>query len=428
MMNERNNLYKESFDNIEMVNKVFTDKFINFLTDYTKGFLVALKLDDNTYKYVSNIKAFDYTFKLYKIMFPELKIDLEKSQLIERTFREKNTKEALQLILENSKYIDNFVDFNVNFEKIICDNLSNFDIINKINQYNILTLNEINNIPKILNLNNKINEQVSNINDLIKEFNLLSTLKLKTIFIDSEYNNVKEELVKTNTFELVDDSELIKVDETKFKDSLTFERVKNLRDKGLYKNVDIDFSNLISEKAYKVKEESADYNAVLYNKHFNRLILCDYLNIWNNNILPEFEIVKKLSNIEYKQLLKHNKEELENYDESDNISDMSAFIDRCLSQMTTKEKEEKVLVLMKEYFSFTSSLEDKMKFSDILSIVNDNFVEKVSTIQLADYLKKLGLAKKRYNDGIYWYGVKVNKLDNKSDEGKNNIFNILIEN
>jgi hypothetical protein len=280
MMNERNNLYNQNYDNCEMVNKVFCDKFINFLTDYTNGFLVALKLDDNTFKYVNNIKSFDYTFKLYKIMFPQLKIDLEKSQLIGKTFRNKSTKESLNEMLENAKYVDNFVNFNVNFEKIIYETFSYYDIINKINQYNILTLTEINNIPKIFSLNNKINQQVSSLNELIEELNQLSTLKLKNISIDSEFNNTKSEQIKSNNIKLINESEKINIDELKFEESLTFKRLKNIRDKGLYNDVDIEFDKLLLDNINKKVDETGDYNAVLYNKHFNRIILCEYFKLF----------------------------------------------------------------------------------------------------------------------------------------------------
>ena len=33
------------------------------------------------------------------------------------------------------------------------------------------------------------------------------------------------------------------------------------------------------------------------------------------------------------------------------------------------------------------------------------YIPNISTIRLTEYLKKIGLNKKRYNDGIYWYGM-----------------------
>ena len=152
-----------------------------------------------------------------------------------------------------------------------------------------------------------------------------------------------------------------------------------------------------------IREDNKNY--VLYNKYFGRLVLVEYLNIFLLDELKEFEIVRSLTNFEYKQLIKYYSEQIDNFDESDKIEDMKEFINRCLSEIDSREKEDKILIFIKDYFRFTQSLEDKMKFTEISKVVNNNFVEKVSNVQLADYLKKLGLAKKRYNDGIYWYGL-----------------------
>jgi hypothetical protein len=413
MIKERENL-SVSINNDLFLSKLFTDKFVKFLTDYTKSYLVALKLTDNTYKYITDVKHFEYIYKLYKLMFPEMKIDLEKSQFV----KNKSTDEKLSEILENVKLMENFVDFNFDIKKSFVTEVTNIDIINNINQYNILTAEEIYNIPYIIDFSNKIDENVEKLNNLLDELNKLSSYKLNKVFLNTLSKQIKKPLSEDNTN--------LFFDKTISKEDLIYSKLRN----DMYTKLDLN-SDILSIKEKKDEydnDEKNDYNGVLYNKYFNRLVVSDNLNLWNKNILPEFEMVKKLSNFEYSQLTKHFKEEIENYDESEKVSDMVLFIDRCLSQLTTKDKEEKVLLFMKEYFTFTNHLDDKMKFSDILSIMNDNFVEKVTTLQLADYLKKLGLAKKRYNDGIYWYGVKVNKMNNISEEDKENIFNILTEN
>jgi len=421
---------KESFDN-----KKFLDNLLKFM-DSTSKSLIVLKLDDVSYKYLFSYtfsKNFSDVYRLYKLMFPNLKIDLSKSKFVfgkfkdDKSYEESNWNKFIDLTTNYSYYFEGDMkqeDFDKDMEV-------NNELIIKLNKYCLIDSKIIDNISLIVEKNKKISELSDELNKLINEHNELSMYKLSTVQLDTLQKSQDTQNVPQLSLETDSNDQLFVEINNDSKNSfvplIAEDSILQKRSKALQNYYDLrplpGISMIPESSRNEIKsiddltQESTERgdNCVLYNKYFGRLVLLEYFNRYLFDELKEFELVKTLSNFEYKQLIKYYNEQIDSYDESDKIEDMKEFINRCLSEISSREKEDKILIFIKDYFRFTNNLEDKMKFTEISRIVNNNFVEKVSNVQLADYLKKLGLAKKRYNDGIYWYGL----VDRKEEVEKN---------
>ncbi len=423
---------KESFDN-----KVFLDNLMQFM-ELTRKSLIVLKLDEITYKYIYSYSLsinFIDIYRLYKLMFPNLKIDLSKSKFVlreskkEQSFEESSWNKFIDLTTKYSYYFEGDMK-QEDFDK---DTHINGDLIAKLNKYCLIDDKIIDNIDLIVEKNKKIFELSNEINKLINEHNELSMYKLSTVQLDTLEKVGETNITPQFSLEVVSGDQLLFEINNESKNSFVLNTAEDTilqkRSKALKNYYDLralpsismipessrNQIKCINEENYETESTEHSENCVLYNKYFGRLILLEYYNRYIFDQLSEFEFVKTLSNFEYKQLIKYYGEQIDSYDESDKLEDMKEFINRCLSEISSREKEDKILIFIKDYFRFTNHLEDKMKFTEISRIVNNNFVEKVSNVQLADYLKKLGLAKKRYNDGIYWYGL----VDRKEEVEKN---------
>lgn len=423
---------KESFDN-----KVFLDNLMQFM-ELTRKSLIVLKLDEITYKYIYSYSLsinFIDIYRLYKLMFPNLKIDLSKSKFVlreskkEQSFEESSWNKFIDLTTKYSYYFEGDMK-QEDFDK---DTHINGDLIAKLNKYCLIDDKIIDNIDLIVEKNKKIFELSNEINKLINEHNELSMYKLSTVQLDTLEKVGETNITPQFSLEVVSGDQLLVEINNESKNSFVLNTAEDTilqkRSKALKNYYDLralpsismipessrNQIKCINEENYETESTEHGENCVLYNKYFGRLILLEYYNRYIFDQLSEFEFVKTLSNFEYKQLIKYYGEQIDSYDESDKLEDMKEFINRCLSEISSREKEDKILIFIKDYFRFTNHLEDKMKFTEISRIVNNNFVEKVSNVQLADYLKKLGLAKKRYNDGIYWYGL----VDRKEEVEKN---------
>jgi len=74
--------------------------------------------------------------------------------------------------------------------------------------------------------------------------------------------------------------------------------------------------------------------------------------------------------------------------------------------------------LIQKYFITDNNVEHRIKFTNIWNIITKNFnISEQYTgyykHQLPLVLEDMGLNKKRYSDGIYWYGIVERKQDNK---------------
>ena len=157
---------------------------------------------------------------------------------------------------------------------------------------------------------------------------------------------------------------------------------------------------------------SIKYN-IYYNNQFNNIFIIGtdddmQLPLHTNQLLPEFSLL--FSNfkldISQEERLKLSKEILVNEDDARiKINRMmnDTIID---SKLTINEMKE----LITKYFTITTNLENRVRFTNIWEIITSKL--KISEPYVA-YLKRqlpvvledLKLQKKRYADGIYWYGL-----------------------
>jgi hypothetical protein len=114
------------------------------------------------------------------------------------------------------------------------------------------------------------------------------------------------------------------------------------------------------------------------------------------------------------------------------LSSTSQLIDLIGNKQTNTEplleEEKTVKYYFKQYFEISDDVNTKMKASTLYDIIiNSQNICKIDKSKLSgfknrlsNYLKELGLQKKRYNDGYYYYGiVKREKLITIDINGKN---------
>ncbi len=191
--------------------------------------------------------------------------------------------------------------------------------------------------------------------------------------------------------------------------------VLNLETLGIVNNVEVQkkFTNIVVilntkflQTLFILNPESLDTNILNNNTEFGFIKLFS-INTLNN------DVIKFISN-------EFNKAQFDNVDElNQKLQVTSQYIDFSLkhtpeTDATTEES------IVKKYiqssFTIDNDINNKMK----ASVLHDTIVNsKVVTIEksrlngfknrLSTYLKNLGLEKKRYNDGYYYYGIKPKK-------------------
>ena len=120
----------------------------------------------------------------------------------------------------------------------------------------------------------------------------------------------------------------------------------------------------------------------------------------------------------------------------DNVADLEKRLTvlKTLNEETkidnkTKSESDHVKEFIKNKYEINSKIEDKIKAQDILFMVEDYFVFTINGFEkgrlsfrnkLSKYLLDMGLKKKRFSDGFYYYGLsEKKKFDNKKLNEKN---------
>ena len=153
------------------------------------------------------------------------------------------------------------------------------------------------------------------------------------------------------------------------------------------------------------------YN-IYYNNQFNNIHIiksCVDVNFQNTNMLfQEFSLLFADCNLStnMEEQLRSSKEILVN--EDDARSKINRILNETIidSKLSINEMKE----LITKYFTITTNLENRVKFTNIWEIITSKL--KISEPYVS-YLKRqlpvilddLKLQKKRYTDGIYWYGL-----------------------
>jgi hypothetical protein len=284
--------------------------------------------------------------------------------------------------------------------------------------------------------------------------NTLSRLKLKNSFIENEINDMMEfceNLVKSanldhyfTNFTKLDSPDNIEVKQIDIKHGSSITSIHPDYNINLEVNDcvqpynDMSYVNSLSDgiyssniiyKEYNNKNDNSDNLFPVYKVYFNTMQ--NNINIYQfsinrvKDIFPEMiEIYSgKLTDEQFNDISELINEVYVN-EEDAKLSINKVVYDKVLS---TKLSFGELKRLINKYFVLDNNIENKIKFTNIWNIITKNFNISEQYIgyykhQLPIVLEGMGLSKKRYSDGMYWYGLteknvkaeKENTLQKKS--------------
>ena len=172
---------------------------------------------------------------------------------------------------------------------------------------------------------------------------------------------------------------------------------------------DFDESVLSYKKSYNI----------YYNNQFNNICVIepseDLLFNYMNQLLPELILLFsncKINMNQFEQFTKVSKEIFVN------AEDAKMKINKMINDkvIDSKLSIEEMKDLISKYFTINTNPENRVKFTNIWEIISSEIKVSEPYVsylkrQLPMILEDLNLMKKRYSDGIYWYGlVKKNEL------------------
>lgn len=160
---------------------------------------------------------------------------------------------------------------------------------------------------------------------------------------------------------------------------------------------------------------------IYFNKEIGYLVL--YNGPFDNNtiasLLPEFKLISVIRfKLDNSQLQKLNDDIADRI--FDDINDAKNVINNFVKLLLLSSKnktggsninKEWLLKAVNSLYEIDDNLENRIKFTDVYQMVcrkyliTNNNSKKVNYL-LPKVLKDIGLNKKRYSDGVYWYGLK----------------------
>ena len=199
-----------------------------------------------------------------------------------------------------------------------------------------------------------------------------------------------------------------------------------------------EFMN-IDEFDEPILENTNKYN-IYFNTQFNNLFIVEYSqDLISNDVqfkkmFPELTLIlsNKLSEIEFKKIKEIQTNIYVNFEDAKSI--INKIIDDKVvdSKLTIDE----IKILINKYFEINDEPANKIKFTNIWEIisskikVSDSYINYIKR-QLSVILVDLGLKKKRFADGIYWYGLTkkiiTGKLNNEFLQPSQEIFQKMSE-
>jgi hypothetical protein len=197
----------------------------------------------------------------------------------------------------------------------------------------------------------------------------------------------------------------------------------DLRDNCTVKAVENNDFMKIDEFEEPILENANKYN-IYFNTQFNNLFIVEYDKdlIGNNNelkqIFPELTLIlsNKLYEVEFKKL----KEIQTNI--YVNIDDAKSAINKIIDDKVVDSKLtiDEIKTLINKYFAIDNNPANKIKFTNIWEIISSKIKVSESYInyikrQLPVILTDLGLKKKRFTDGMYWYGLTKKTIIEKAN-------------
>ncbi len=370
-----NKLNEESINEDKL--SIYVKLCIIYLTEFEKFYIIL-----NDVNIINNLE------KLYEIIHVDIKISKFEIKTVDHikydfiNFLNKNflykeyptnstsINEIQEIIINDINNINNFfvIQNKYSFSILLCDdeNKKSSLIKKAIADDNKLNLKNDSYPPKIIIYNNEINDEV--------------------ISEDSKYYSIKNEWIEQNKVE-----ELEKI-----------------------------FKKIIY---------------VLFNNSTNLCIIVDF-SVSNIDIIKDFIIIKKYENLNeetYNNLIGmfNNKEFLDKDDLKKKV--VSFEILYGFNIQTKEAHKEKIYIknYINNNYTISNDVNKKMKASVILDYIirdlNLQITDKLDfSKKISQYLLELNLNKKRFSDGIYYYGIEVKS---KITDGQNleELFNKNIE-
>lgn len=310
--------------------------------------LFVFKLETNIYKcifcYSENIDYLYYTYDLYTKIFNDVKIDLQKSNIIFKNNID------IEKIYNTISSLNIFIPDTIKMEYILLENQTtnnHYDIYNNINEYCIFNDNDFDNLHKYKYIYDELILQLRNTNTLINMINKILTNKFENVCL----NNMIQTIIN---HEYID-------------------------------------------------EYSIDH-VVLYNLYFNKLFIYKQYIPQHLNELNDFIVIKILTQDEFELLTNYYSNNFAEYNGSEDITVITNFVNKCIIDANTIAKDDKIITIIRTCYYISDDITKKIKATDIHTELI-KYIPDLSLVKLSELLRKIGLQKKRYNNGIYWYGM-----------------------
>jgi hypothetical protein len=444
---------QEARDKLDNINDLL-NKFKSHKCD--RNNILLLHFEDDTVKSAISIdnKYLTIIDNWYKKCC--LLLDIEKTPIfIPESFYKKNLKEINKILSSEiplylkDEYINNYIPSLIS--NIISDEyIKNFEIkINKGRVSNNKSSNSESSNNELNEIGIKIPENILAVDiyhHVVNNKKIKDPINIKDLTIDTQ--SKEERQIGNNMMLSKTDSNKILMNSSSIPTETIFERLKIANT-----NVDIKVDQQLLSLKYGVYDSNFDNYFHLdydYDMKKNNEVLNDNSNtlligLFNKKFLksmiiknPDEDELYAIQNynqygfIKVFSILTNNKDVIDFIDRNFNILDFNNIDELNIRLISISEyielsnkniiidnssefnEEKNVKNYFKKNYTINNDINNKMKASILHDLImNHTFVldkNKLSGFKnrLSRYLKELGLEKKRYNDGFYYYGIKAN--------------------
>lgn len=190
----------------------------------------------------------------------------------------------------------------------------------------------------------------------------------------------------------------------------------------------------INDARNNLRNLSASTYSIYYNTKTNQPVIINmdkFSKTYNTESFLEIKFINSFSLTE-NQIESINKQYYENAEELNIFINNNILNNPVKKEIKTKPSNESVIADILKLFTLTNNSENHIKFNNIWTEYCSNKIidpscENIIKNQLSSVLLSLGLSKKRYSDGVHWYGlIKRNNIE--PEKIKSNYFNISTSN
>ena len=205
----------------------------------------------------------------------------------------------------------------------------------------------------------------------------------------------------------------------------------NYFDNNNYYNVTLDV-----DAQHKNELPHKNYTVILNYNNLNTIVVEEISEIQNKiiNEYTEYGFIKLFEISTNNELVKgfiHNTYSNNKFNDKDEINKLLAVtsdfigVYNKLDKQNSKVLDEQTQIknFLENNFIIDDDINNRVKFTDLCSLIENSPLINIDKVKLkglrnrlSGYLKNLGLQKKRYNDGYYYYGIKSKYLQEKTTD------------